>query len=755
LRSPASDPSTGAIGIVAAGVGLAAMVFALADPVFRGLPYADPDQLVLIRFGLPKPGMTPNPNQVPTLSSWQARTDLFEGVAAFLDTGWLRVRLADRILPLRSVAASDNLLEVLGVPSRLIDADVGAAWLSNRAVTLSAGDLSVGRSMPLLPEGVLRVSGLLPRSFLLPEANRTEPVDALVLLRDGPVVRIEGMRSQALDLVARMRHGVTRHAVEAALNVSMAPIGRPVSVVPLSTTLNARLLGLAKGALLASGFILLVCWANVFSTALTRGLYRATELATRSALGATTSHIARLLGGETLKVMALGGGGALAVTWLALRAAVPVFPPQFATLGSPSITGRVVLFVLVGVSIGGVSWYLASLVAWRLRARRHGLQVVSRDGGTLRTLRFALVAGQLAATSVLLVGSALLARSYLNLLSVDAGLDDRTQTLTVVHDPELPQALKLDLVKRTVMALRTAGGVEAVGAGGGSLLDGRGNPRLLIRNGRPTLVDWTYVAGEYFAASGLQFLAGGPPAFDDAGAAVITERAARALFGKRDPVGQVLSYGRDFRVVGVVRDVRARGLSLEPTPGIYSRIEGWPNATTTYFLRASGDSVRPASWQRIVRGVDPMAVILDGGSVRERLNRSVRDRTFAAVVLGLFALAGVLIATLGVAGVVAYTVVRRTRELAIRLALGATVPDVAMLVARDALAAATCGVAAGVAASVWLSRGLESLLYGIPAAEPMTLLLTAAGLLGAAGAAATLPGVRAARIDPASALRVD
>jgi hypothetical protein len=118
----------------------------------------------------------------------------------------------------------------------------------------------------------------------MPEANRIEPVDALVVLPDGPVVRIDGMRSQPLTLVARMRKGVTPQTAEPALNVSMAPVGLPVSVVPLSTALNARLRGLARGALLTSALVVVACWANVFSMALTRGLYRASEIATRTAL---------------------------------------------------------------------------------------------------------------------------------------------------------------------------------------------------------------------------------------------------------------------------------------------------------------------------------------------------------------------------------------------------------------------------------------------------------------------------------------
>jgi predicted permease len=747
----------GAVSVIGVGVGLAAMVFALADPVFRRLPYADPDRLVSIRFGLPDPNVQVRPADVPSLASWQARTDLFAGVAAFLDEGWLKVRLSDRTMALRAVAVTDNLLEVLGLEPRFAESDPAAAWVSSGVAMLSGGELRPGRSVPTLPEGVLRVRSVLPRSFLLPQVDRTEPVDALVVLPAGPVIKIEGKASQPLDLVARMRPGVTPQIVESALNVSMAPVGRRTSVVPLSRALSTRLRGLATGAMLASGLVVLVCWANVFSMALTRGLYRGAEIATRTALGATPIRIVGLLGAESLKVAALGSASALAVMWLALTAALLALPPQFATLSAPSVNARVVLFVVFAGFAAGVSWCVASLLAWKIGARRQAQYLTSRDGRSIRIVRFLLIAGQLGAASVLLVASALLGRSFLNLLGVDSGLDDRTQTLTVIHQPDLPAALRRDLVERTLMAFHRAGGVAAAGASSGGLLDGRGSVRGFVSDGHVTLTDWTFVAGDYFNAIGLQFVAGGPPGPGTADAAVINQSAARDLFGRPNPVGDVLSYGRDFRIVGVVRDVRSRSLSVPPRPGIYVAAGGWVGAQpqTTYVLRVADNSVSAASWERIVRDVDPLVVVLDSGAIRTRLDRSVRDRTFATLVIGLFALSSILVAALGLAGVVAYTVVKRTREIAIRLALGATVESVRRLVVRDALTAAACGVSSGVVASVWLSRALESLLYGIRAADPMTLVWTAAGLLGVVFGTAMLPAIRAGRITPATALRIE
>lgn len=761
-----SGPSIGATSVIAAGVGLAAMVFGLADPVLRSLPYADPDRLVAISFGLPAPGLRVTPADVPSLATWQARADLFVGLAAFEDRGWMRVRASDRIVPLRAVAATDNLLEVLGLPTPPVESDPAAALVFSRVANSYFADaFQPGRSVSIVPEGVMRVSGILPDTFLLPQANRIEPVDAITVLPAGPVIRIEGVSSDDLNIVARLRPEVTPQMVEAALNVSMAPVGRRVTVRSLSTTLNARLRGLAKGALLASGLLVFVAWTNVFSLAMTRGLYRQAEMVTRSALGATPGRIVRLLGGEALRVAAPGGGAALAIAWLALTAAVPALPAQFATLGAPAVTSRVVVFVVVAAAIAGGSWYAASLLAWSVSRQRQPLHITSRDGRSIRIVRFVVIAGQLGAASVLLVGSALLGRSYLNLMSVDSGLDDRLQTLIVAHDPGSPPAMRRDVVERTLVALRRSGGLVAAGASAGALLDGRANVGTAMIDGRVVLLDRTAVAGDYFAAMNLAFLAGAPPEPGQEGVGVINESAAREFFDVTAPIGATLSITgtgdpgfRPVRIVGVVRDVRARALAAAPRPGIYLQAGGWNGGQpeTTYVLRRRGEQSGPLlSFEQAVRQVDPLAIVLNAGSIGGRLDRSVRDRTFATLVIGSFAVASAIVAVLGLAGVVAHTVVKRTREIAIRLALGATADRVTTLVVREAMIAATCGLAAGVIASVWLSHALDSLLYGVAAADPTTLLLTAASLLLAVLMAAILPGIRAGRIAPASALRME
>jgi hypothetical protein len=313
-RSPRAGLVAGAISLMIVGVGLAAVVFGLADAyVWRPLPYADPGRLVSISFDMSQrtPGAWNEVTQadIPSLASWRARTDLFDGMAAFDDRGWIRVRLRGGILPIRAIAASDNLLEVLGLGHRWASSDHADAWVSSRvAAVLSGGQLTPGRSAPIVPDGMLRVRAVLPDSFLLPEPNRTQPVDAVMVLPAGPVMTRNGASTRWPDIVARLRAGVTPRVVEAALSATL-PARERVSVVPLTAAMTASVRDLASGAMLASALVLLVCWTNLFGMALTRGLYRRAEIATRSALGATGGHIAALFAREGAEVAAFGGAG--------------------------------------------------------------------------------------------------------------------------------------------------------------------------------------------------------------------------------------------------------------------------------------------------------------------------------------------------------------------------------------------------------------------------------------------------------------
>jgi hypothetical protein len=543
--------------------------------------------------------------------------------------------------------------------------------------------------------------------------------------------------------------------IAAALQPSLHAIGRTVSVVPLQTAMTAPQRALADGAALASGLLILICLMNVFNIALTRGLYRQSELATRTALGATPAQLVRLVVVDGLRVAILGAATAMAVTWMALGGAVGALPTQFATLGDPAMTGRTVTVIVLAAAAAWLSWFLGSIVAWRGGTRHHIRHMLGRDRRAIRALRFGVIAGQVCAATVLLTAAALLGRSYLNLLLVDAGMDEHTQAITVAHDSRLPAGVRTEVVDRVVAAMRRLERVQAVGVKSGDMVTGRTDGQLVFLDGQ-FLAVMTVDRG-FLDAAGLRFVDGGPPAPGTSGA-VISETTASKYFPGRSAVGSVFSFGRDVPVVGVVRDVRMRSLTRVDRPVIYEVGSAWPvnpQPIFTYVLRVDDASRPVADWHRVLRPIDPMAAVLRADTVGERLARSVRDRTFATVVVGLFATASVMVTALGLAGVVGYTVVKRTREVAVRLTLGSTRPSVWWLVVREAVTAALCGTIAGATASVWLSAGLGSLLYGVSPADPVAFLVAAAGLLAVVGGAASLPAIRTGRVAPANALRTE
>lgn len=765
LLSRRAGSLLGAVAVVGVGVGLAAMVFALADPyAARDLPYKDAGRLVSLEFGLGDPRVAVRTHQgdVPSLASWQSRADLFEGLAAFDDAGWLNVRLSDRVVPLRTVAATANLFEVLGLERRA-SSDPAEAWVSPRtAGTFSGGELSPGHSVPTVPTGTLRVAGFLPASFLLPQANRTDPVDALIVLPPGPVITIANGARSGLKIVARMGHDVTPEVIEAALGPAIQGVGSSLSVVPLRTAMQARQRALARGALLASALVILVCWLNVFTIALTGALFRQPELATRTALGATPIRLVGLMVAEGARVATLGGVSALAVTWLTLGFAVAVLPAEFATLGVPTISPRVIGLIGAACAVSWLSWSIASIVAWRLDLRRQPSRIAGRDGRAIRLIRFSVIAGQVGAASVLLAAAALLGRSYLNLLLIDPGMAPRTQAITITHDPNLPDSVRFEIVERVATVLRRAEGVQAAGVKKGQILDGRAGGAAVLIGGQAVMWEWTRVDRGFMDAAGLHFLAGGLPEAGHVGA-VITERIALKYFPGRSPVGTVLDVcavtcaaGRAVPIVGVVSDVRTIGLSVAPRLVAYEVGAAWPNDQTifTYLVRLAEPSRRLEVLPSIL-SIDPVAVVLSNETIGDRLADSVKDRTFATLVVGLFAAASVLVTALGLAGVVAYSVARRTREIAVYWALGATRQRVTWIVVRDAVTAAICGAMFGFIVSSWLSAGLASLLYEVQPTDATTLTVGAASLIAVVTGAAMLPAIRTRRISPATALRIE
>jgi len=743
------------------GISLATTMFALSDPFLsRPLPYARPSRLILIdidttRFLSGSGGLPPD---YPVLRDWQARKDLFDGLAAFTRQDALRVRLSDRVVALEAIAVSANMFDVLGVtvPAPVTSTVFGdEVWLTAHALTGPLANVTrANRTLSLLPLGSLQVTGLLPSSFLVPEPTERLAVDALVEMAPGRIATMDHGNTERLSMVGRLRDGVEATQAEAALSADATARRFGVTVRPLERAMKAQQRSLAAGALLAGLLVLLVAAANTLGMALTRGLFRAHQVAMLEVLGANRTRIARLLLAEAVCVAAAGTVGALLLVPLLFDAIVAVVPRDFIALGAPELSARVAAFAGLAGLIACGAWWIGSLLAW-LRGLHTGLrEAVLQEGRVVRAIRFGLTAGQAAVTLALLTGAGLLVESYLNLVRQDTGMAGETMALSVSYGPDVAGATLRETIDRTVNGLRRLPGVRRAAAVVGEMADQFSVTGVVVI-GTVAPVELLWVTPDYFGTVGMSFVAGRPLVDRDAGGrgVVVNEALVARYLGGHAAIGDPLRVGgRPSPIVGIVRDSRRRALDEAPRPAVFRVLDGnVPGMRVTYLT--GGTTTSAGLWESLVHRVSPAAVVLDGSTLRARLARTIQARSFATLVVGLFAVATIIVTAAGIIGVVGYGVARRTREIGIRLAMGATSGGVTWLAMRDACVAAGVGAGMGLIAVVGVSDVVSSLLYGVSPTDWTTLASTTLALIGLAAAAAIVPARRAGRVSPTIALR--
>jgi putative ABC transport system permease protein len=750
----------GLIGMLAMGIGLATTMFALTDPFLsRPLPYSGPDDLILIEIDTMKFGANvAGPHgEYPELDEWRERSDLFDGLAAFRHHDVVRVHLAERVVALQTIAVSSDFFRVLGIPAPApvtSDSVSDEIWLTPHAASgVLAGSDLVGATLSVQPSGSLQVRAVLPPWFLVPEAHERTAVDALVELGSTRLATTDGARTDPLTLVGRLRPGVDPAIAGTALNAIAAPYRFGVTVTPLTRAMKAQRRPLAAGALAAGLLVLVVCAANTIGIALTRGLFRAHELATMEILGADRARIVRLILAEGALVVTTATFGALLVVVLLLKALVAVVPRNLIVLGSPQMSGRGATFMVIAGVAACMAWCIGSILAWR-RGRTSLRVVASREGRMVRAVRFGLTAGQVAVTLVLLAAAVLLVRSYVDLVWQDTGLAGNTMALSVSYGPEATGERLRETIDRTIAELRRVPGRPLAAAVVGEMADDFTLTGMVMLD-RVAPVELLWVSPGYFEAAGMTLAAGRALRADDAHsrAVVINQAfAARYLRGGATVGEQVRVSGRRSPIVGIVRNSRRKALDAAPEPAVFRLLdERVPGMHVTYLMKGGGDAI--GLFENTILNVSPNVVVLDESTLRARLSRTVQDRSFAMLVVGLFAIATVVVTAAGITGVVAYGVARRTREIGIRMAIGATSTSVTWLTMRDVSVAVAAGMGLGLIAFVWVSDIVSSLVYDVSPRDWPTLASTAALLMGLTVATALVTARRAGRLSPTIALR--
>jgi hypothetical protein len=747
---------------LAVGITLSAATFALVDPFLsRPLPYAAPTQLALIELHIRDTHGPRATDPYPDLREWQQRTDLFEGLAAFHERPPLRVERGHDALELNAAEVSSNFLRVLlhapGQPGGGVNAGLGDVWLTPHAWQDSMREAAVG-SLVRHPDGVLTVRGLVRRPFMFPEPDRVEPVDALIVRLQGPVARVErrsGMLTwDTLTLVARLVPDATPATVAAALDAA-ANSRLAVQVTSLDVAMKRGHRPVARGAMAAGVLVLLVCLANAVGLGLTRGLYRGQQLGVMESLGASPAMVIQLLLAESAIVGLCATATAMGAMPLVIHGIRAGVPEALLPFGPPVFDVRGCTFVLVAGTLGTVAWWLGSLFAWR-RQRNSLREATSGDGRRARVLRFAVVGVQAALTFVLLGTGFLFARSYLHIVFQDAGMDRDVFALSVSYDQTLHGVALAKVIDDTVQSLERVPGVQAAAASVGQMADDFNVMQLMVVAGHPFPIDVIRVTDDYFDATGMTFVRG--HSFSSDNGVVVNDVLAQRLLGPDIQPGDSVRVGdHPAPLVGIVHDSRRQTLDRAAVPTVFlplTRGSGLTPRRVTYTLRArTAADVALAPWSRAIRARADNVAVLDASTLGQRLLRTVQDKGFATLVVALFGAATVLMTLVSLAVIVAYVVVSRTSEIAIRIAVGAQPRSMIWLVMRDVAWASLSGTVVGLAVAGLTGNIARALLFDGQSDAWAALFGLAACVSAISLVTAAVAAKRAGGVSPLLALR--
>jgi predicted permease len=788
-RSPGFTAA--AVLTLALGIGATTTIFGVVDGLLlRPLPFAEPDRLVRVYPANPERGVERGAVSPLELEDWREQGTAFAGLAGWFG-GTTNLTGTARPEALRSAFVTEAFFGTLGTGAgmgRTLTAEEVAAGA--RSVVLShrlwqrdfGGDPDVVGSVLTLDGAPHTVVGVMPPEFRFPGRD-TDLWLPVSLLTEDMIPRLRQVRW--LSVVGRLRPGVAPEEARAQMSAIAERLAaeHPASnagwsratVLELRETIVGDVRPALLVTLLAVGFVLLMVCVNLGNLLLARGSARAREMGVRGALGAGRGRLARQLLSESLVLALLGGAAGLLLTVWGTEAIRRLGANVLPRVDAVAVDARVLAFAL---AVSLLAALLFGLVP-ALRAARPDLHAVLKEGGRgsvgdqRNRLRRTLVVGQVAMATVLTIGAALMLRNLGELRRVDPGFDPqgllavRVQ-LTIPLELPAEQALA-HLASRgdeILERLASLPGVSGVAAANSLPLLGEGESIPVSRpdaeaGGAETRIDGRFVTPDFFRVMGIPLLAGADfPARVPAGGellAVLGETAARRLWPGEDPVGRTLNVGGSTaRVIGVVGDVRYAGLAEPFPPTLYLHRSQALRSGISFLVRTPADPAALAGPARdAVWSVDPDQPILAVSALREVVADSVaRDRFFTLLLTGFGALA-LLLAVVGIYGLLAFAVTQRTREIGVRVALGARAPDVVRMIVGSGMALVAGGVVIGLLAALATTRLLAGLLQLVSATDPATFVGVPLVLAAAALLASWLPARRAARVDPMAALRTE
>jgi predicted permease len=754
---------------LAVAVGANTAILSIADSIlFRPLPFADPERVFLLQMRDPQTDQRYTMIQRRYVDAIRREHSGLGDVGTFQQGSALTMPGADGALLVRTLPTSASYFEVLGVRplrGRLFaptDSPSRAALLMHRfwRAQFNGDPAVVGRTIHV-GTSAFDVVGVLPADFVFPTSRTFSGAPDIVTLMapltgtEGggtfhPVVRLEpGVtreRAQAeLDAIAaRLTAGDTRSRAVPFLEdvrTVMYPVGRPIM----------------RFLLAAAMLVLLIGGANLANMLLARSRARERDTAMRTALGASRARVVRPLVIEALLIGVAASVIAVAVTWTAFDVLLRQVPA--AALGN-AIVGVDVRVALIALGLGLAGGFVFAVVpAWR-SARLDVLALLQgrhRHGGARARLGRPMVTVQVALAVVLVFGAGVATRAFVDVLSVPLGYEP--ERVLQVGIPVPRGVNSADFTRRVLDAVSRHPDIVAAGAGTGLMTSGEAPWTGVLRPGTTDGAAGMYqTLPGYFEALQIPVVRGRTFTWDDGPqGAVVSESAARELFGSADPLGQTITDGRDtWRVTGVVADVRTSLRADDSQPVAYGMPAGRAGVLRVFArTRAQSEATRVALRRDLVAAFPGSVVNVTWWSDAFADLTVYKNPRFQTTVLTAFATIALGLTALGIFGVVSFLVAARTREMGIRLAIGAEPSRLTRLMVAQTLLPVAIGLALGLGATRWAAQLVEAQLFAIDTADPVTRTLAALVVLVAATLAAWLPARRAAKVNPVTVLRAE
>ena len=800
IRTMASNRAFTAVALFVLALGIAAntVIFSVVNAVLlRALPFPDADRIVMV-FESDLQRHTEEAVAAANFIDWRDQSQVFESIATYREESF-NLTGADRPERVAGVISTAGLFPALAMKpilGRVFQSDdenrgIGRVAVISRSLweRRFGADPNV-QGQKLIANGEpLTVIGVMPGEFKFPEQAELwippkQVVPEHVLT---PNVNMATNRdSHYLAAVARVKPGVSLAQAKTDIDAVAARMaeqdpannsGRGAKLMPLREhevgDIRATLLVLFG----AVGFVLLIACANVANLLLARATTRQKEIAIRTALGASRSRLVRQLLTESVVLSIVGGGLGLLLAMWGIHSLVAILPASIHGAKDIGLDGTVLAFVLIVSLATGLLFGLVPA----MQATKSDLNESLKEGGRGGTAgarrnraRGLLVVSEIALSLVLLIGAGLMIRSFIRLEQVNPGFDARN---VLTMRLSLPSAQYSELRKRAsffqqvIARIQSVPGVESAAAISRlPLTPGNSGRGLTIEgfqsdaSGNGPNADYRVISPEYFKTMGISLIKGRVFTERDntqASDAVIVNRTlAERFFAGEDPLGKRMSIGSKddpmMQVVGVVEDVRHFGLDSQARPEFYVPYEKDPWPFMTIVVRGGSDPKSLAGAMRSeVWAVDGDLPIPDIRTIDQLLSDSVARRRFNMLLLAIFGGVALVLAAVGIYGVMSYSVTQRSHEIGIRMALGANQSDVLKLVVGQGMTLALIGVGIGLTAAFALTRVMASLLFSVGATDPLTFAVISVLLTGVALGACFVPARRATKVDPMIALRYE